>query len=482
MERAAEQCVDWLTASYPPDTPFVVLCGCGNNGGDGLAIARLLHRKLYAVKAFVLKHADSFSPDCFENLKRLQDRGEDLATLLQPDAFITDIAEDIVLIDALLGTGLNRPVAGWLEAFIRQINRLPHEKVAIDMPSGMPADSIDAGRHEILAVQHTLSFQFYKRSFLHPESGELAGQVHLLDIGLHSAFISATHTNYWAVTPQKIQALYRPRRPFAHKGDYGHAMLAGGSYGQAGAIALAAKAALRSGAGKVTVCTAEAVLPIVQLLVPEAMCRAGGAQELTQIQEPEGTATWGVGPGLGTNPQTARALLAFMEANKQAMVLDADALNILAAHPDKYAKIPPGSILTPHYKECTRLFGTAPDSMMLLEQVRTQAMRLNVYVVLKGHRTIIITPEGTCWYNLTGNAGMATAGSGDVLAGMLTGLLAQGYAPLSAAWMGVYLHGLAGDLAAARLGQEALMAGDLIDFLPDAYKTLRSARAQDEQA
>jgi hydroxyethylthiazole kinase-like uncharacterized protein yjeF len=472
MERAAGKCAEWLMHNMSKDAVFIVLCGTGNNGGDGLALTRLLHRQGYGAKAFLLQFSPELSGDCKTNLIRLQNMDAELVTVLQPGSFITDIPSNIIIIDAILGTGLNRPAEGWVAEFMEHINQLPNKKIAIDIPSGMPADNIPDTEAAILRAEHTLSFQFYKRSFLHIETGQLAGKIHLLDIDLHQTFISSTQTNYQTIDEAKMKEIYKPRDPFSNKGTYGNALVIGGSYGMIGAVVLATRAALRSGAGKVRTFIPECGYDIIQSSVPEAMCLTKGEKYITSINGWNGSDAIGIGPGLGTQEYTGRAFADFIQTCKQPIVIDADALNLLAKQPELLHKLPEGSILTPHPKEFERLFGMSLNSMQQLEQARTQAMRYNVYIVLKGHYTAVVTPEGECWYNTTGNAGMATGGSGDVLTGLLTGLRAQGYNSYEAALLGVYLHGLAGDIAATTHSQEAMIAGDIIDNLGKAFLSI----------
>lgn len=472
MERAAGKCVEWIIASIPKDALFVVLCGTGNNGGDGLAITRMLHRSGYGVKAFLLKFSEELSDDCKANFEKLHHMDAGLVEELQPETFITDIPANIIIIDAILGTGLNREAAGWIAKFIAHINELPNRKIAIDIPSGMPADTIPADDAAIVKAGDTLSFQFYKRAFLHPETGKYAGRVHILDIGLHETFISSTQTNYQAVDAEYIRSIYHPREPFTHKGSFGTAFLIGGSYGMMGAVSLAVKAASRAGAGKVRSLLPECGYNIIQTIAPEAMCITSGEKYITHITEWEKAQGIGIGPGLGTSEETARAFGAFLDACKQPVVIDADALNILAAQPELLHKIPAGSILTPHPKEFERVFGKSANSMLALEHARTQAMKYNITIVLKDRYTVIITPEGDCYYNLTGNAGLATGGSGDVLTGIITALVAQKYEPQDAAVLGVYLHGRAGEFASQQHSQEAMVAGDIIDNLGRAFREI----------
>lgn len=471
MERASTRCVEWILNNVPKDSVFIVLCGTGNNGGDGLAVTRMLHRMGYGAKAFLLKFNETLSEDCNHNLHRLEKMGEDLVSVLEPGSFIADLPEHIIIIDAILGTGLNRAPDEWVQEFISHINDLPNRKIAIDIPSGMPADNIPANEKSILKVEDTLSFQFYKRSFLHPETGRLAGNIHILDIGLHATFIASTHSNYNAIEESTIKALYHSRDPFSNKGTFGDALIIGGSYGMIGAMVLASKAAVRAGAGKVRVFIPECGYNILQSTVPEVMCTTKGEKQVSNMSGWESAKAIGIGPGLGTQDYTAKAFADFIDACKQPVVIDADALNILAKQPELLHKLPPHSILTPHPKEFERLFGKSVDSMLQLEHARTQAMKYNIYIVLKGHYTTVITPEGESWYNMTGNAGMASGGSGDVLTGIITGLLAQGYDSYAASIIGVYLHGLAGDFAAEKQSQEAMMASDIIENMGKAYKT-----------
>lgn len=473
MEQAASQCTNWLKSHLADNTLYVVLCGTGNNGGDGLAITRLLHQNGYAAKAFLLEYSSELSPNCATNLQNLKNIDESLVSTVPQDTFITDLAPHIVILDAILGTGLNRPVDGWLKQFIHQINELPNLKLAIDIPSGLSSDDLPSN-NAIFKAQHTLSFQFYKRSFLHPEAAKYTGNIHILDIGLHPTFIEQTATHYFTIDQKEIKKIYKPRDPFTHKGDYGHTLLVGGSYGMMGAIALCAKAALRSGVGKVTALIPDMGIAIFQNQVVEAMCLTSGENYITEIRNSLGVNATGVGPGMGLARRTAEALENFIEEQKEPLVLDADALNIISNKKDLLHKLPHNSILTPHPKEFERLFGETTDSIKRVELARTQAMRYNIIIVLKNHHTVVTTPEGECWYNTTGNAGMATAGSGDVLTGIITSLLAQGYESQDAALLGVYLHGLAGDYAAAKKSMEAMIASDIIEHLGDAFKFVAS--------
>lgn len=474
MEQAAAQCADWLKLNMPENSLYVVLCGSGNNGGDGLAITRMLHQSGHGAKAFVLQLQETLSKDCEANYRALKYTDENLVTFVPQDTFIADIAPHIIIIDAVLGTGLNKPVTGWLRQFIERINKLPNYKIAIDIPTGLSPDTLPAQEAAIIKANVTLSFQFYKRSFLHPEAAKYTGMVQLLNIGLHPQFIEQTTTHYYSIDKKAAREIYRPRNAFTHKGDYGHALVVGGSFGMMGAITLTAKAALRAGAGKVTGLIPDMGYTIFQNHVAEAMFITSGENYITEIRNSLGVNATCVGPGLGLARRTAEALEHFIEEQKDPIVLDADALNIISNKKDLLHKLPHNTILTPHPKEFERLFGETQDSMQRVELARTQAMLHNVIIVLKDHHTAVITSEGECWYNTTGNAGMATAGSGDVLTGIITSLLAQGYEPENAAILGVYLHGLAGDFAAAKHSMEAITAGDIIEHLGAAFREIRS--------
>jgi NAD(P)H-hydrate epimerase len=472
MERAAMVCCHWFTQHFGLDTLFVVLCGPGNNGGDGLAISRLLNSMGYGVKSFLIQFSEQLSTDCEANFKRLQLLDQQMVQVLQPGSFITDIPESIVIIDSLLGTGLSRPTQGWVAEFIEHINGLNNRKIAIDIPSGLPSDGIPEAGAAIMHCTDTLSFQFYKRSFLHPETSSYVGNIHILDINLHHVFIESTPSQYYFIELSDLKEFYKPRKPFAHKGNFGHALLIGGSYGKMGAICLSAKAALTSGCGLLTAMIPNCGYSIMQTYLPEAMCICKGDSFISEIEGWENYSAIGIGMGMAQEAITAKAFADFIDKYKKPLVIDADGLNLLANQPELLHALPAGTILTPHPKEFERLFGKSKNSMMQLEMARAQAMKYNVYIVLKGHHTIIVAPDGECRYNSTGNVGMAKGGSGDVLSGILTALLAQGYTPREAALMGVYLHGLAGDCSSQNKAFESMLASDIIKGISAAFKIL----------
>lgn len=474
MERAANACLQWIIRHYHREQPFLIICGMGNNGGDGLALTRLLLENGYPASALVLKHATQFSDDASLNLKRLHQQSPEAISILNESETLNGISERLVLIDAIFGTGINRPITGWAGDFIQTINSLPNEKIAIDMPSGLPADNLPQEDAVIFKVQHTLSFQFLKRSFLHIEGAACTGKTTILDIGLSKEFIHQTPALYRLTDQEMLRSFLQQRPEFSHKGDYGTVLLAGGSYGMMGAIALATRAALRSGAGKVVTLAPHCGYEVLQTLCPEAIFQKGGASFLEKM-EPEEYPAIGIGPGMGQNPLTKRAFFNFLQKTTRPLILDADALNLLASKPEELpGKLPPGTIITPHPGEFKRLFGESRNSMEQVETGRNQAMRLNITIVLKGHYTTVLWPDGSGFYNPTGNPGMAKGGSGDVLTGIITGLAAQGYTPDHAALLGVWLHGKAGDFAASEKGMDAMTAADICDNLGHAFMALRA--------
>lgn len=470
MLRAATACAGWFETHVSREQPVAVLCGTGHNGGDGLVLARLLHARGYGVRAFLLKDRDALADATAAALADTQAADAELVEEVAPGAHFTAIPSDVVLIDAILGLGTTRPLEGWLADIVQHISRLPNAKIAIDLPTGAAADLLLDG--PMMKVQHTLTFSSYKRTLLHPEVGGQAGEVHVLGIGLDPDALTETPSHIFTLDRENVVACYRPREPFSHKGTHGTAFVIGGSKGMIGAAALATNAASRAGAGKVRALVPECGYAILQTIAPEAMCKTSGQDFLEDFDGWQTAKGIGVGPGLGTERQTADALAHFLSECTQPVVLDADALTIIGEHKELLSKIPAHAILTPHPKEFERLFGETPDSLRRAELARTVAMRYNIYFVVKDKHTMIAAPGGACWYNLAGNAGLATGGSGDVLCGVITGLLAAGYGPGEAAMLGVHLHATAGDFAAARMGMEAVIASDLVAHIGDAFMSL----------
>ncbi|MCK7553917.1 NAD(P)H-hydrate dehydratase [Chitinophaga sedimenti] len=476
MERAAAACASWLRARFMPATPLCIFCGKGNNGGDGLVIARLLLLRGYTVDVYIVHHNDKPSADHAANYAILEKEHPDVIHHIHAQQDFPELPTGAILIDAIFGTGLSRPVEGWVAGILHRIsdNKDRHTIVAIDMPSGLMADA-SSGHAPGVHAHYTLSFECYKLAFLMPENADRCGEVHILPIGLHPAYIANTITENHIIDKDIIHTIYQPRKAFSHKGTYGHALLVAGSYGKMGAAVLAARACLRTGVGLLTVHVPRCGYNIIQTTVPSAMCIAE-VEEQHSIHFHEGLnpnyKCMGIGPGIGTETATARSLERLLDAAKTPMVLDADALNILGTYPALLQKVPKHSLLTPHPKEFERLFGPTANDFERLSLLSQKARSLQLYILLKGRYTAIACPDGAIYFNTTGNPGMATGGSGDVLTGILTSLLAQDYSPKAAMLFGVWLHGAAGDYAAARLSQEALSPEDIIGSLGGVFLTL----------
>ena len=470
MERASRTFVDWFYLKFDHTHTVTVVCGTGNNGGDGLAAARMLYDWRYAVKVFVVNAGGTPSADFSTNLKRLPEGLE--CHEITADHEIRDFDDCDVLIDALFGSGLSRPVEGLHARVIDAINNSRAVKVAVDIPSGLMADKPTTGA--VVKADYTVSFQRPKLAFFLPDSGGCVGEWKVVDIGLHRDYIRQVESPYTYLRPRQIRRILHRRKKHDHKGTYGHALLIAGSYGKMGAAILAARAALRAGVGLLTTHIPECGFPIMQTAVPEAMALAD--DDARVFSSPPATGSYtavGIGPGLGRDSRTVKALSVTLEAYARPMVLDADALNIIAENPDFFSRIPEGSILTPHPKEFERLVGSWSHGFERLEKQRELAQKLKCVVLVKGAYTSVVGPDGAVYFNSTGNPGMATGGTGDVLTGILTGLLAQNYSPVEAAISGVFLHGLAGDMAKVELGEDGLIASDVVDQLPAAFLKIR---------
>lgn len=476
MERAAVRLTDAITSEWGRETRVVVFAGPGNNGGDALAVARLLEEKNYQVEVFLFNINGRLSPDCEKNRDRLQKKKHLKSFKEVVQEFDPPVLDaKTLVVDGLFGSGLSKPLSGGFAALVKYINASEAQVVSIDLPSGMMTeDNTYNIRANIICADLTLTLGSKKLCMLLADNQSKLGRVKVLDIGLSKQFIEQTEAQYSLVDPDEIGKIMLPRHPFAHKGTMGHALLIAGSYGMAGAAVLAAKACLRSGVGKLTVHIPKRNYNIMQIAVPEAIVQLDSEETyFSQAVEVSQYESIGIGPGLGQSENSAIALIAQIRSNKTPIVLDADALNMLAAHRAWMQQLPEGLILTPHPKELDRLVGASSnDDFERLAHARELAQMLNSYVLLKGHHSALCSPDGTVVFNSTGNAGMATAGSGDVLTGIITGLLARGYERKNAAMLGMYLHGLAGDLAAQELGEESLTASDIVAYLPKAFKRL----------
>jgi len=444
MERASRSFVTWFVSKFKNNTSVSVICGTGNNGGDGLAISRLLLEKGYKVHVMVVRVSEKSSEDFninFSRLSKMMEIREIQRTEDIPDQFTSE-----VIIDGIFGSGLSRPAENLFAEVIEAINRSPGSAVAIDIASGLFSDQPNKVKDAITEVDYTISFQVPKLAFFMAENDRYVGEWHVVDIGLDKDFITRVDSPYQTITAEKIKNTLRFRGKFDHKGNFGKVLIASGGLGKMGATVLCSKACLRAGAGLVTVHIPRCGYEIMQTAVPEAMTILDENDEmLTSFNfNVDDYSVYGTGPGIGTHSKTVKALSELFEKVNKPMVIDADALNILAKERSLLALIPENSILTPHPGEFKRLVGAFENSYEKLEKQISFSKENKVFLVLKGGHTSVSAPEGIVHYNMTGNPGMATGGSGDVLTGILTGLLGQQYDPLDTCCLGVYLHGLAG--------------------------------------
>lgn len=472
MERAATLCYNWIVKKKPIEKKIKLFCGTGNNGGDGLVIARLLTKAGYHCEVFLVKFSEKYSDDFHINLQRLREAAPSLIQDILSGDELPAIAPDELVIDAMFGTGLIKPVISFPENLIGHIHKSGAVVIAIDIPSGMFADQLPESRNgAIIQADYTLTFQFPKLSFFFAESEQYTGVWDVLPIGLHPDFIQAAHTSHFMIEAGDIAAFLKPRRRFSHKGIFGHALLVAGSYGKMGAAILAAKSCMRSGAGLLTVHIPGKGYNVLQTAFPEAMVSIDEEQDFfSRVKDILPYNAIAIGPGIGTADQTKSGLKLLIQHCRSPLILDADALNILGENKTWLSFLPPGSILTPHPKEFERIASKSTNSLDRLELQKQFSAKYNVFVILKGAFTSITSPDGRCYFNPTGNPGMASGGSGDVLTGILLGLLAQGYSPLTTCLAGTFLHGLAGDLAAVKRGYESLIASDIIDNLGKAFR------------
>lgn len=471
MERAARACVQWIEMHFPmtgSSRLFHIFCGKGNNGGDGLAIARMLIRKKYRVQVWICETGGTESRDFSINFTRLDSMKADCRKISAAGA-LPSLKQDDIIVDALFGTGLNKPLSGIAASLAELINRSGCEVISIDIPSGMMCDRSSRGL-TVVHARHTLSFS-EKLCFMMAENEALSGIVHLIDIGASRRFPQQEGSPLRITDRDEVKKRIRARPRFGHKGTFGSGAMITGSYGMIGAAVLAAKGFIHSGAGKLTCFIPACGYTVMQASVPEAMCRTTAEHYHENPSLPEGLQALGIGPGIGDRENYPGMLKSLFNGGLP-MVIDADALNCIGKHKDLISEIPKGTIITPHPKEFERMFGNATDDFDRLDTAIKQASALQIFIILKGHRTAVVTPEGTVFFNSTGNPGMAKPGTGDVLTGLLTGLLAQGYDPESASILGVYLHGLAGDIAAGIHSEQSMTALDIIDCMGRAWKDL----------
>ncbi|MBQ2188986.1 MAG: NAD(P)H-hydrate dehydratase [Bacteroidales bacterium] len=475
MERAATQIYFWLMRNLKSkEVSIKIFCGMGNNGGDGLVLARLLATQDIYAQVFVLHVSDNFSHDCEVNYERLKEIPEVPMYGIFSEEDFPKIDDNDIVIDALFGSGLNRPLEGLAAEMVNHLNDNHAIKIAIDIASGLNGDSIGIPTNPIVRADYTLSMQFPKMAFLYPENEPFVGKWEVMDIKIHPDYIENVETANFYTTLDVIKPLIHKRGKHSHKGTYGHALLIAGSTGKTGAALLASESCMRSGVGLLTTHLPKSAMLPLQVYLPEAMMSVDESDCcFSQLPDLQPYNAIGVGPGLGKAQETATALKLLIQNTKVPMVLDADALNIISENKTWLSFLPDRTIITPHPKEFERLFGKTDNSVQRIDLQREMSVKHNIIIVLKGANTSVTFPNGSCFFNSTGNPGMATAGSGDVLTGIILSLLAQRYTPEEAAIIGVFMHGKAGDFAASELGMESMIASDISKHIGKVFEFLR---------
>lgn len=474
MDRAAWALFSEIDKKYSvKNRSFTIVCGPGNNGGDGLVLALMLINAGAEVKVYLLE-SGSYSPDNSYNQERVQNSGVDIEKFSGGRQL--QFSDETLIVDALFGYGLNRPIGVKLAGIIEQLNSVPQKIISVDVPSGMFADHLNDPEDFIVKASLTLTFHAPKLSFFLPENEENIGEFTVLDIGLDKEICDDEYSRYYYTTEASLKPFLPSRKKFTYKYKYGNVLLIAGSYGKIGAAVLAGKAVLRSGAGLLTAYLPQCGYSIMQTALPEAMVQTDFSNDkIIGFPDASSYDTLAIGPGMGTDSKTAQAFRQFLEENdlsSKKMVIDADGLNILAKNPDLLEQLPSYTILTPQDKELERLIGPWRNSEDRLKKASDYAQKHHLVLVGKGPYSQVFSPKGYIYVNSTGNPGMATAGSGDVLTGIIAGMAAMGHSAVEAARMAVWLHGKAGDRAAKKLGEESVMASDLTRNIPYAIKKL----------
>lgn len=474
MERAATAVLNWLKSKLDvTQNHFTIICGVGNNGGDGLALGRLLNNENSQVRIY-LQENNSYSLDNLTNQKRLKDLKIPVERFTTATQF--EIPPYTIIIDCIFGYGLNRPIESDWKSVITQINQAPNTVISIDVPSGLFCDQINKDNDLIVQSEITLTFQTPKLGLLLSDNQRYVKEFEILDISLDLESIANQDSKLNYISSDFIPYFHKGRAKFSHKGEFGHALVIGGSHGKIGANVLTTKAIMKSGAGLVTSYIPKCGYEILQTSFPEAMVLTDFSEDrITAFPKIDKFNAIAVGPGMGTDEKTLLVFEQFLnetDLNEKSLVLDADAINLLAQNHSLISKLPDNTILTPHEIELKRLIGEWKDDYEKIEKTRSFAQKYKLIIVSKSAHTAIFSPSGEIYFNSTGNPGMATAGSGDVLTGIITGHVAKGFEALEAAIFGVFIHGFSGDLAKQKLGEESLIASDIINYLPIAYKQL----------
>lgn len=473
MERAGTQIFNWMHMRMQgAQVPIHVFCGIGNNGGDGLVLARHLILDGYNVNTYVVNCSDKRSKDFLINYDRIKNVTKKWPILLSSSEEFPEIHPDDIIVDAVFGIGLNRPVDDWVKNLFVYFKSTKAFTLSIDIPSGLHTDKAVTDEGAVVYAGFTLSFASPKLVFFLPETAKYTVQWEVLDIGLDQEFLFNAVTEVNLIGKHEVLPMYIPRERFAHKGQFGHSLIIGGSYGKIGAVTLASKAALSSGAGLISAFIPKCGYQILQSTFPEAMVITDADnKKITSIQFDIEPSIIGFGVGTGINNKTIEAFESFLKTNKTPLVVDADGINILAKKKTLLKLLPEETVLTPHPKELECLIGVWEDDFDKLNKVKSFSKKHNVIVVIKGANTITVFQD-KLYVNTTGNPGLATAGSGDVLTGIITGLISQGYSAVSASIFGVYLHGKSADIAVEDFGYQSLIASHVIDYLGEAYLDL----------
>lgn len=476
MERAANQLAGFIIEHFSNTLNITLIAGPGNNGGDAVALARILTDMNYSVELIMADFGSSLSKDCQINYDRIKKETKVPVHHWTENSGAPAISKDKLIVEGIFGSGLTRPVKGFPGKIIQHINSLPNTVFSIDIPSGLFSEDNSNNDGEIVKADYTVSFEFPKLAFLLPENEAYAGEWHYRSIKLHPQAIREAKTPYFLTSKKNFPAL-KERQKFAHKGDFGHALLVAGSFGKTGAAVLAAKGCLRSGSGLLSIHIPHSSYAIMQSCVPEAMLVIDETEQIyCQKNELEKFSVIGAGPGIGQKKSMQEALFLLIKNATSPMVLDADALNIISQNKDWLALLPEQSIITPHPKEFDRLTGNHKTHYERIENGRKLAKTHKINIVLKGAYTAVISSEGDVYFNTTGNPAMAKGGSGDVLTGIILGLLSSGYEPYNAARIGVYVHGLAADIALESQSIESLIATDIIKHLGEAFNNIRKSK------
>jgi len=474
MERAASAVAFEIMSRWIPSQRILILAGHGNNGGDALAVARLLIDQGYHPLVFLVNTQGQLSPDCAVNRQRLVDSGYEHFNEITRMLNLPVLSKSDVVVDGLFGNGLSAAIPRGYAALAKTIYESGAYVVSIDLPSGLfPEFNRNTLRSNVMHANLTLTFQFPRLAFFFSENAECVGNWKVLDIGLSQEAIRNTPSSCYLIDEAGVKDALRPRNPFSDKNDYGRIYMAAGSLGMSGAAILAAKAAMRSGAGLVSVHTPSCCYIPLQTAVPEAVVRQDSDNcHISEILPDKRFDAVVIGPGISTHKLTADAVEMFLRQSARPVVLDADALNCIAERRSLINNIPPNSIITPHAKEFDRLFGDFFSDEERFHRAMDMAKFLKIVIVLKGHYTFIFRPDGVVFVNGNGNPGMATAGSGDVLTGIIAALIAQKFRPDVAASLGTFIHGRAGSLAAKRYGEYGMTASDMADCIGLAIKEI----------